>query len=162
MRSLPVIVTELGFCRLPRRPALRRRGLSTRGLGLLLLRLAGEKGKHDAGRAAVRHGSERGSVTLGGRRVPVRRPRVRAADGSGELPVSAYELFVVVRPGTTPVSLRSRQAVLPDPGAFLAYGGCVQIFTASPKPSCPPVAVVRPPDGHRVPTGGLIPLLEVR
>ena len=44
-------------------------------------------------RTAVRHGSEAGSVTLGGRRVPVTRPRVRAADGSGELPVPAYELF---------------------------------------------------------------------
>jgi transposase-like protein len=41
----------------------------------------------------VRHGHEHGSVTLGGRRVPVQRPRVRAADGSGELPVAAYELF---------------------------------------------------------------------
>ncbi len=41
----------------------------------------------------MRHGHERGSVTLGGRRVPVARPRVRAADGSGELPVPAYELF---------------------------------------------------------------------
>jgi putative transposase len=41
----------------------------------------------------VRHGQEQGSVTLGGRRVPVQRPRVRAADGSGELPVAAYELF---------------------------------------------------------------------
>ena len=28
--------------------------------------LAGPKGKHDADRAAVRHGPERGSVTLGG------------------------------------------------------------------------------------------------
>jgi putative transposase len=55
--------------------------------------LAGPKGKHDAERVAVRHGQERGSVTLGGRRVPVQRPRVRAADGSGELPVPAYELF---------------------------------------------------------------------
>ena len=44
-------------------------------------------------RTAVRHGRERGSVTLGGRRVPVTRPRVRAADGSGELPVASYELF---------------------------------------------------------------------
>jgi putative transposase len=41
----------------------------------------------------VRHGHEQGSVTLGGRRVTVQRPRVRAADGSGELPVAAYELF---------------------------------------------------------------------
>jgi putative transposase len=54
---------------------------------------AGPKGKHDPGRTAVRHGHERGSVTLGGRRVPVSRPRVRAADGTGELPVPAYELF---------------------------------------------------------------------
>ncbi|MDP9433729.1 MAG: IS256 family transposase, partial [Actinomycetota bacterium] len=55
--------------------------------------LAGPKGKHDGARTAVRHGRERGSVTLGGRRVPVERPRGRAADGSGELPVPAYELF---------------------------------------------------------------------
>jgi putative transposase len=55
--------------------------------------MAGPKGKHDSGRTAVRHGHERGSVTLGGRRVPVARPRVRAADGSGELPVPSYELF---------------------------------------------------------------------
>ena len=55
--------------------------------------LAGVKGKHDSDRVAVRHGHERGSVTLGGRRVPVQRPRVRAVEGSGELPVAAYELF---------------------------------------------------------------------
>ena len=55
--------------------------------------LAGPKGKHDEARTAVRHGHERGSVTLGGRRVPVPRPRVRAADGSAELPVASYELF---------------------------------------------------------------------
>jgi putative transposase len=55
--------------------------------------LAGPRGKHNPDRVAVRHGTERGSVTLGGRRVPVERPRVRAADGSGELPVPAYELF---------------------------------------------------------------------
>src|SRR3954451_6606027 len=55
--------------------------------------LAGPKGRHDPNRAAGRHGHERGSVTLGGRRVPVTRPRVRAADGPGELPVPAYELF---------------------------------------------------------------------
>jgi len=54
---------------------------------------AGPKGRHNPGRTAVRHGHENGSVTLGGRRVPVTRPRVRAADGSGELPVASYELF---------------------------------------------------------------------
>jgi putative transposase len=55
--------------------------------------LAGPKGRHDGARTAVRHGRERGSVTLGGRRVPVTRPRVRAADGSAELPVASYALF---------------------------------------------------------------------
>jgi putative transposase len=55
--------------------------------------LAGPKGKHDPDRTAVRHGHEQGSVTLGGRRVAVQRPRMRATDGSGELPVAAYQLF---------------------------------------------------------------------
>jgi len=55
--------------------------------------VAGPKGKRNPDRTAVRHGTGAGSVTLGGRRVPVGRPRVRAADGSGELPVPAYELF---------------------------------------------------------------------
>ena len=55
--------------------------------------LAGPKGRHDQGRTAVRHGREHGSVTLGGRRVPVTRPRVRATDGSGELVIPSYEMF---------------------------------------------------------------------
>jgi len=55
--------------------------------------VCGPKGKHNPSRAGVRHGTERGSVTLGGRRVPVERPRMRAADDSGELPVPSYELF---------------------------------------------------------------------
>ena len=53
----------------------------------------GPKGKHDPNRVAVRHGSEQGSVTLGGRRLPVARPRMRATDGSGELPIPSYALF---------------------------------------------------------------------
>jgi hypothetical protein len=48
--------------------------------------VCGPKGRHDPDRVGYRHGTEAGSVTLGGRRVAVRRPRVRAADGSGELP----------------------------------------------------------------------------
>ena len=55
--------------------------------------VCGPRGKHRPERAATRHGTERGSVTLGGRRVPVQRPRVRTADGSGEVPVPTYELF---------------------------------------------------------------------
>jgi transposase-like protein len=56
-------------------------------------RLCGPDGKHNSDRAGYRHGSEAGSVTLGGRRIPVTRPRVRAAGGSGELHVPSYDLF---------------------------------------------------------------------
>ena len=52
----------------------------------------GPKGKHEPGRAAVRHGAGSGSVTLGGRRVPVDRPRARTVDGH-EVPLSSYSHF---------------------------------------------------------------------
>lgn len=55
--------------------------------------LAGLKGRHDTDRTAVRHGTEFGSVTLGGRQVPVRRPRVRTADRTAEVRVPTYDLF---------------------------------------------------------------------
>jgi len=53
----------------------------------------GPRGQQDPDRTATRHGTECGSVALGGRRVSISRPRVRASDGSGELPVPAYQLF---------------------------------------------------------------------
>jgi putative transposase len=56
-------------------------------------RLVGPKGRHNPGRTAVRHGTEPGQVTLGGRRVRVRRPRVRSADGSHEMAVPTYQAF---------------------------------------------------------------------
>jgi len=56
-------------------------------------RLCGPGGKHNPGRAGYRHGTEAGSVTLGGRRIGAARPRVRAADGSGELHLPSYDLF---------------------------------------------------------------------
>jgi putative transposase len=55
--------------------------------------VVGPKGKHNANRVAVRHGHEDGSVTLGGRRVEVCRPRARTADGEAEVPLSTYEHF---------------------------------------------------------------------
>ena len=58
-----------------------------------VIAVCGPKGRHDGDRVGVRHGHERGSVSLGGRRIRVERPRMRAADGSGELPVASYELF---------------------------------------------------------------------
>ena len=54
--------------------------------------VAGPKGKHDPNRAAVRHGSGRGSVTLGGRRVAVDRPRARTLDGY-EVALTSYAHF---------------------------------------------------------------------
>jgi putative transposase len=55
--------------------------------------VCGPKGKHDPGRVAYRHGGDEGEVTLGSRRLGVRRPRMRAKDGSGEVPVETYEHF---------------------------------------------------------------------
>ena len=81
--------------------------------------VAGVKGRHDPARAAVRHGTEKGSVTLGGRRVPVSRPRARTVDGH-EVPLQSYGHFAaddllsqvvlercspVSRPAGTPGSL---------------------------------------------------------
>jgi putative transposase len=55
--------------------------------------VAGPKGKHNPERTTVRHGHEDGSVTLGGRRVEVRRPRMRTADGESEVSVQTYQHF---------------------------------------------------------------------
>jgi len=55
--------------------------------------VVGPKGKHDPDRVAVRHGREGGEVTLGGRRVPVERPRVRSADGGEEVELATYRHF---------------------------------------------------------------------
>src|SRR5712675_2463344 len=54
--------------------------------------IAGPKDKHNPERVAVRHGAEKGSVTLGGRRVSVTRPRARTVDGH-EVPLNSYAHF---------------------------------------------------------------------
>ena len=57
--------------------------------------LAGPRGKHDPARTAKRHGTQPGTVTLGGRRLPVRRPRVRTTgDGEHEVVLDSYQEFV--------------------------------------------------------------------
>jgi putative transposase len=56
-------------------------------------RLVGPKGRHNPDRTAVRHGSQPGQVSLGGRRVRVDRPRVRSTDGTREVPVPTWEAF---------------------------------------------------------------------
>src|SRR5215217_6509885 len=55
--------------------------------------VVGPKGRQIADRTAVRHGHEGGEVTLGGRRVPVSRPRARSADGAREVELESYAHF---------------------------------------------------------------------
>jgi transposase-like protein len=56
--------------------------------------VAGVKGRHDPDRTHTRHGGENGSVTLGGRRLPVRRPRVRTVGENGhEVTLESYATF---------------------------------------------------------------------
>jgi putative transposase len=72
------------------------------GLGLTVVhrlmetevdQVVGPKGQWNPDRTAKRHGHERGSMTLGGRRVEVERPRMRTVDDEHELPVRTYEYF---------------------------------------------------------------------
>jgi transposase-like protein len=70
------------------------------GLGVLselmeeeVVDVVGPKGRHDRERTAFRHGHEDGEVTLGGRRVGVRRPRVRTVDDEREVPLATYAHF---------------------------------------------------------------------
>jgi len=71
-------------------------GAGLKVLGVILdeeaTALAGPKGVHDPGRAAVRHGSEDGLVALGGRQVSIRRPRLRSADRRSEVALPTYQL----------------------------------------------------------------------
>ncbi|MCY0909025.1 MAG: IS256 family transposase, partial [Sulfobacillus thermotolerans] len=55
--------------------------------------LADPTGRHDPQRQAVRHGTEGGSVFLGDRKIPLSPPRVRAADGSEEIPLDTSHPF---------------------------------------------------------------------
>jgi putative transposase len=68
--------------------------------------VVGPKGRHNPDRMAKRHGHERGSMTLGGRRVEVSRPRIRSADDARELPVETYEYFADRDPLTVVVMNR--------------------------------------------------------
>jgi putative transposase len=72
------------------------------GVGLGVLRemmeaeldeVVGPKHARLVERTAVRHGHEDGEVTLGGRRVPVKRPRARTADDEHEVALETYAYF---------------------------------------------------------------------
>jgi putative transposase len=71
-------------------------GLEVMGelLDVEVTELAGPKGKHDPARTAMRHGSQPGTVTLGGRRLGVRRPRVRSTGTDAhEVQLESYAAF---------------------------------------------------------------------
>jgi transposase-like protein len=68
--------------------------------------VVGPRGRWNPDRTAKRHGHERGSMTLGGRRVEVSRPRIRSADDERELPVETYEYFADRDPLTVVVMNR--------------------------------------------------------
>lgn len=76
-------------------------------------------------------------MSLGGRRVPVTRPRMRATDGSGELPVPGYELFS----GT---EVLGRVALVPGVGDTLRVNGRARLVSAAPYLDALAVEGVRP------------------
>jgi transposase-like protein len=53
-------------------------------------RLCGARYRHQPGRTHTRYGRQRGVVTLAGQKLPIERPRVRRADGGGEVPLETY------------------------------------------------------------------------
>jgi transposase-like protein len=56
-------------------------------------RLAGSRYRHDSNRQAVRWGQDEGHVIFAGRKVAMKKPRVRSADGSEELPLRRWDAF---------------------------------------------------------------------
>jgi len=55
--------------------------------------IAGIKGKHDKNRKANRHGEEMTSVVLGGAKATLSKPRLRKANGSGEIQLNTLKAF---------------------------------------------------------------------
>ncbi len=55
--------------------------------------LCGEWNARDPERSHVRGGTTSSSVVMGGQKLPIRRPRVRATDGSGEVPLASFGVF---------------------------------------------------------------------
>lgn len=74
-------------------------GLATAAviMGEEVARLCGPWNARDPQRACVRGGTAASSVVMGGQRLPIRRPRVRALDGdggdTGEVPLASFGVF---------------------------------------------------------------------
>ena len=102
----------------------------------------GPKGRRDASRAAVRHGTGRGSVTLGGRKVAVTRPRARTTDGH-EVTLSSYAHFaaeeVLTRGG---VGADAGRHATPPPPAASTRTGPPRVLNSTTQP--PPFSATAP------------------
>jgi transposase-like protein len=103
--------------------------------------VVGPKGRHDTERAAVRHGHEHGAMTLGARRIAVRRPRVRSADAEREVPLATYEHFAERDPLTRAVMDRMLAGV--STRRFASVGEPVGAEVASDESSTSASAVSR-------------------
>ena len=81
IKSVDSLVTEIGF----------------RGVEAILemdaTDMAGEKGKHNPSRTARRYGYARTYVSFGGRKVELRKPRLRTVDNTREVPLESVALL---------------------------------------------------------------------
>src|SRR5512132_2048744 len=93
----PLVRPRWMAARMPSRCSRRVRASRAKGLGLERDAQASQASRCSGARAGssrwYRHGTDDGEVTLGGRRVAVKRPRMRTKDGTAEVPPASYEHF---------------------------------------------------------------------
>ena len=92
----------------------------------------GPKGKHKTpGRTGYRHGSDKTTVVMGGKKVRVDRPRVRSTDGSSELPLETLEVFQEEDPLNKAIMARLLSGVSTRKYARTVDGGAQDAICAS-------------------------------
>jgi len=77
--------------------------------------IVGPKGKHNPNRKAFRHGAEEGRVVLGGRKVPIQRPRVRTKDGQEVRLSSGWDVASSSSTTSLPEATPSAAVILSSP-----------------------------------------------
>jgi len=92
--------------------------------------LCGIKGVPDAGRTAVRGGSTKSRVVLGGQRIDIRRPRVRGVD-AGELPLPTFAWAAQADPMNA-----ATMAAIAAGVSTRRYAGTLDAVPAQRKSSC--------------------------
>ena len=119
--------------------------------------MCGPKGKHDRDRTVYRHGTDDGTVTLGGRCVEVERPRMRTKDGDEEVPLRTYQHSPLLcgaalrNPGHRLAVHRDRRRLR------LRLGGAANLRAQPALPALPAVASPR----RRRAQGGRLETAEV-